>query len=673
MKKRIVAWLAAVMLLAAVLPFGWTAAAEAAVEIHTVAELMAIDDSEDNIKVDYVLKADLDLKGVEWEPLFGGSYTYMGTFDGNGHVIRNFKVTGTHKYAGLFAKAQHKGRKLGDASTTANIINLGVENVTINVVNNGDVHAGAIVGWFGAADRSTELLPYTHGMLKNCYASGSVTATSTSLGAVCEAGGLAGYIFTGAVQSSAFTGTVTANGKPGKSGSSFVTARAGGLVGYMNNSEISGSYAAGKVTAATVEENGASGKTELYAGGLLAESDSTTNVIRNSFALTEVSVAGEKAKITNAAAAALADMKQGDVNTAYYMAGAEPTLPAGVTNTAKAVGTAASVKELFTASWQKKALGSNGGLTFADGAAPVQSYQKSGLGASAIGSIAAQTGTGKALRPAITVKQGGKKLTKGSQYLPLYVNSILPCENGASVLAVGIGNYSGAAYRNFSIQLKAPKVTVSHVKEGVSVTWDAVPSATRYKVERKVGKGAWEVLKPTVYVANCVDTAVKEGTSYAYRVKAYYDQTDPENPQNSKIFESAWSNTPTITAKAVDANQTTTTTTTTTQGEGQTTTTTVGGTTTQTQDVGGTTADSTDTTTVADGTTVSTTAGTEASTDATTGTTTVADGTPNVSEPGASTDPAASPSYWWIWLILLVPLALIPVIVILLLQDKKKA
>ena len=109
----------------------------------------------------FVLTADIDLGGQEWTPIgfteSSNQYAFTGTFDGDGHVIKNFKITdipeGTtvsYTNVGLFGAVQG-----------GTIKNLGVEDVSITVDNKPDKSAinrvGALVGRLA-------------GTVTNCYA-----------------------------------------------------------------------------------------------------------------------------------------------------------------------------------------------------------------------------------------------------------------------------------------------------------------------------------------------------------------------------------------------------------------------------------------------------------------------------------------------------------------------
>lgn len=82
------------------------------ITITTVEELQAISN---DMTADYELGCDIDLRGVDWIPL-GASATqsstshksFTGTFNGNGHTIKNLTIsrntTDTYNFVGLFAR-----------------------------------------------------------------------------------------------------------------------------------------------------------------------------------------------------------------------------------------------------------------------------------------------------------------------------------------------------------------------------------------------------------------------------------------------------------------------------------------------------------------------------------------------------------------------------------------
>ena len=134
-----------------------------------------------------VLTADIDLGGREWAPIapsttFRSNATsvarttdksYSGTFDGQGHIISNFKIrtNSDELTSGLFG------------AVTGTIENLGIVNASFD-------NGGAYDGRFGALcgllvkDRFTK----TAATIQNCYVVGSsIAATRRIAGAVCGA------------------------------------------------------------------------------------------------------------------------------------------------------------------------------------------------------------------------------------------------------------------------------------------------------------------------------------------------------------------------------------------------------------------------------------------------------------------------------------------------------
>ncbi|MEE0409346.1 MAG: leucine-rich repeat protein, partial [Clostridia bacterium] len=121
----------------------------------------------------FVLTADIDLGGQEWTPIGftegTNKYAFTGTFDGDGHVIKNFKITEVPTFTNATATALPEGTTtvyctnvgLFGAVQGGTIKNLGVEDVSITVDNKPDKSAihrvGALVGRLA-------------GTVTNCYA-----------------------------------------------------------------------------------------------------------------------------------------------------------------------------------------------------------------------------------------------------------------------------------------------------------------------------------------------------------------------------------------------------------------------------------------------------------------------------------------------------------------------
>ena len=139
---------------------------------------------------------------------------FAGNLNGNKYSIKNFTITSSDVYAGLFGYV------------TGNISNLALENVTITHTNDTDakLYVGVLVG-------------YLTGNIDNVYATGTLISTTKN---DVYAGGLFGYL-TGTVTNSYANVTVSLT-------STNKHAYAGGLVGQVDGT-ITGSFAYGNVTA----------------------------------------------------------------------------------------------------------------------------------------------------------------------------------------------------------------------------------------------------------------------------------------------------------------------------------------------------------------------------------------------------------------------------------------
>ena len=149
---------------------------------------------------------DIDLNGFQLQ-VIGRNNTdsFNGTFDGEGHVISDFKIISSGlNNVGLFGYVEN-----------ALIYNLGLEDLYVEA-NDGDM-VGSIVG---ELNNST---------ISNCYVTGSVTGGD-------RVGGLVGYNYRGSITSSYSTGLVS-----GLDG-------VGGLVGENHYGSITSSYSTGSVS-----------------------------------------------------------------------------------------------------------------------------------------------------------------------------------------------------------------------------------------------------------------------------------------------------------------------------------------------------------------------------------------------------------------------------------------
>ncbi len=137
--------------------------AETAYQIATkeqLANMAAEINAGTNNNAYFVLTADIDYGNAEWTPIGNVSWanSFKGSFDGQGHVIKNIKITGTPNYeaVGLFCYVGN------DSSNGTTIKNLGIENMTISVDGGTVAYAGGLAGYVHA---------YT--TIENCYVKNS--------------------------------------------------------------------------------------------------------------------------------------------------------------------------------------------------------------------------------------------------------------------------------------------------------------------------------------------------------------------------------------------------------------------------------------------------------------------------------------------------------------------
>ena len=208
------------------------------------------------------LTTDIELAGYDWTPL----KKFYGTFDGQGHVIRNLYINSSSYPAGLIGYLQ------GGASVTR----LGITG-SVTCTARSNAQAGGIAGYM-----------YDKASITQCWSAVNVTSNK-------HAGGIAGYTATGAVITDCYaTGTIRS--------SAANECYLGGICGsgFSNTAgaTLTNCYSVGKVVG--------TGGNASYVGGL--SPDKTAAHYVNSFYLTGT-VSGESPKygITGLGTAKTAD------------------------------------------------------------------------------------------------------------------------------------------------------------------------------------------------------------------------------------------------------------------------------------------------------------------------------------------------------------------------------
>ena len=159
-------------------------------EINSVEQLMAFRDAVNNGTVssfkttNFILTADLDMAAADgWESIGTLSNKFTGSFDGNGHVIKNLHVSGNEPNMGLFGYVEN-----------ATIYNLHL----IDPVVNSTKYAGALVG-SGQNMYVKDIL-----VTSNITDDASYTITSDA----SPAGGIVGYAKDATIERCMFQGKV---------------------------------------------------------------------------------------------------------------------------------------------------------------------------------------------------------------------------------------------------------------------------------------------------------------------------------------------------------------------------------------------------------------------------------------------------------------------------------
>lgn len=127
------------------------------------------------------------------------------------------------------------------------------------------------------------------------------------------------------------------------------------------------------------------------------------------------------------------------------------------------------------------------------------------------------TYTGKAIKPAVTVKNGKTKLKTGTHYTVSYKNN--KNVGKATITITGKGSYKDKATKYFYINPKAVtnlKATVYANK--IKLSWTKATGATSYEIQQKID-GKWKKVATTSNASYTV-TGLNGATKYEFRVRA---------------------------------------------------------------------------------------------------------------------------------------------------------
>lgn len=197
-----------------------------------------LDDIRKNLLAHYRLMADIDLIGREWTPIGNNNNPFKGSFDGNGHKIKNMSIlTYNNTYQGLFGFYY-------PTNSYDTIKNIRLENVKINSSNYS--YVGAIAGYISNG-----------GSIIGCYVSGTIAGNE-------YAGGFVGYLSGGRIENCQSQVNVNT-----------LNSYCGGIAGYISSVTISGCFSSGKING-----NGS------YTGGITGYNNYST--IQNCYSTSSV-------------------------------------------------------------------------------------------------------------------------------------------------------------------------------------------------------------------------------------------------------------------------------------------------------------------------------------------------------------------------------------------------
>ena len=188
-----------------------------AVDFHPISSADELDNLRKDMTASYVLTTDIDMKDINFVP-FGivnneNASKFTGTFDGNGHTIKNLRYDVEGKgEVGLFSQTENATIKnliienahfKGNANVGGIVGRMYRTTITdcavLNSYIEGRDHVGAIAGEIAQTEVDGN---YVGGTITNCFSDARIKTREY------QAGGMLGTIHCGTVEKNLFTGTV---------------------------------------------------------------------------------------------------------------------------------------------------------------------------------------------------------------------------------------------------------------------------------------------------------------------------------------------------------------------------------------------------------------------------------------------------------------------------------
>ena len=197
----------------------------------------------------FIVKTNINMSNYTLNMIGSKDYPFSGYFNGKGHSIYNFTISGTTQYVGLFPSLK---------GTIEDICFSGV-TISSTVTDTGSNYCGLIAYLEDGA------------VISNVYANVTVTISGSYYN---YAGGLVGYMNGGTITNSYSSGSVTAT-------NATFYAYAGGLVGFVNGGSLIGCF-----SIANVKAKGAT-SVFSYNGGLIGDKNTAGVTIANCYRYSE--------------------------------------------------------------------------------------------------------------------------------------------------------------------------------------------------------------------------------------------------------------------------------------------------------------------------------------------------------------------------------------------------
>ncbi len=143
--------------------------------------------------------------------------------------------------------------------------------------------------------------------------------------------------------------------------------------------------------------------------------------------------------------------------------------------------------------------------------------------------------TGKDITQGITVILNDRELIKDEDYTVSYDNN--KNVGTAQIIIEGIGNYTGSVNESFEIYYpcSAPRISSVYSEDtGITITWESVKGASKYRVFRRTAKGNWEKICDTTSL-QYVDKKVEFGKHYSYRIRCVDTSGSIYTSDNSSV------------------------------------------------------------------------------------------------------------------------------------------